>query len=340
MNKSIKSKGGAINSQNSTLNIKNSNFTENNSREGGAISCIDCKLNIYHVIFSDNKAIKGGALSIKNDYNNTSNITSSSFINNSVTSNKKKYSCHGGAIAISTMTMVNTSLYSIQNVNVTIDDTLFEMNNAFCPNHGNGGSIYLNSNSSYEGMISSHLEITNSHMISNMASHNGGAMFLLGTIALNMENVVFKDNVVSNGHGAVLYANVSQQSINSMLYQKQKSSLISSSWLKREDLLYVNNVLNDEMYALLINMKNVIFNGNRALNGNSGTLSLNNGIFTSMFNNYFKYNYAYKDAGCIELNRNSLLYIYNSTFTNNTAAIGNGGVITITDVIIIFLNLI
>lgn len=348
--------GGAVYiTRKSTLNIEDSNFTENEALfEGGAIYAAgDSETAVSGTTFTKNKTAhesdaKGGAVSV---HSATIDFDNATFTENSTCKN-------GGAIYVS-YTTIETF-----NSDVNIKNSHFEKNIA-----GNGGGAIYATKHTVETNEDEILNIKNTSFAENTAAF-GGAMYLTAFTDAYMKNVTFTKNTSasekSNAYGGAMYLTNSavaeidggQFTENSSTYCAGAVSLHSSARAIMNEVtaennsaptsagfLYVNNARLD-MYGSLVkgntagvnggafamynaavaNVNNTVFDSNKSLDGYAGAIYNTTVDTESVFHSTtFKNNTSPKFGGAMFVNNGAVLKMYNTVAENNSAQ--KGGVL-------------
>lgn len=278
--------GGAIYSyENSTMNIYNSNFTNNKvNNVGGAIdSETGALFNIINSNFINNTAnIEGGAIYAQDRYGAFpgSNITNSNFINNTAIRS-------GGACSINGKT------------NFTIINSTFINNKAI---NNNGGAI--------EDFYNTGFRIINSTFRNNQANLNGG---VINSYSITyIENSNFTDNKANNG--GVVYSGYAM-SINNSNFTNNTANTNGGGIFNNGLMIVSKNIMNGNN-ALLGKM---IYNiGNMSVLNltylNNSTITANNNTYVILYANLTD------DMGNTITGQNISFYV-NGTFIENQTVI-------------------
>ena len=287
--------GGAIRTENGTVSLLNSVFTNNTSLDGGAISTEYGFVSIIDSCFEKNSALvyAGGAVSSGAGVNATNSV----FRNNYAPA-------YGGAIFCWDVSKTH------------IRDSIFENNTS---NH-------------YGGAVSAAvgLEIINSLFTDNSATHYGGAITLWGNLTVKDSNFTCNSAQVAgaifdlskNSTVSITDSNFikNTQNTNGALYLTANSFISDSS--------FIGNGAKDGTTGAIENAQNMtvsncIFKNNYAVRswGNSvgGAIS-NYGENLNVVNSVFESNSAYSGGAIANFAGNA--NIYSSNFTNNSAVLG------------------
>lgn len=288
--------GGAIYNKLGQLNITGSQFTNNTSDRGsgGAIYTSDVA-NIISSVFSGNSSAFGGAV-----YSNGSllNIENSIFTGNNNPSTI--FHSAGGAIlsdadilTVSGSQFIGNYSYSMggaiaANSDTKIDNTLFKDNESATE----GGAVYnLNK-----------INITNSTFTNNYAGDSGGALYNDGGTAEIVQSVFDGNTAENTGGGAILNSNI---------------LTISNSEFKNNDTLGMGGAILNEAGA------ETKISSSEFSNNSSG---FGGALYGKLWSNFdaenvkFDSNTADTYGGAITTS--GAANIKNSTFSNNSAAIG------------------
>ncbi len=330
--------GGALENT-GDLNISNSIFSKNSSKEhdtsnlpsntsfgfGGAVLLISgSKVNIENVLFQNNIAANNGG-AIYNDKNSILNIRDSKFISNSAS---LKY---GGA------------LYN--EGNLYLRDTLFSKNNSkklggavglgdgeseivacdfkYNKSYLNGGALYLSPNSKKA-------KIVDSLFFSNSADKFGGGVF--NQASLEGDFLVFEKNEASLSGGGVYnfedsFFNLSNSLLKSNSAKSGGGGVLNAGEMEIEDSEISYNQTKEYgggikcLSGSNLSVKSGLISYNTASNG-AGAAVFNGGIL-KIYKSAIYLNEA-EDFGGGILNSKSKVYITNSTFYKNRANLGGG----------------
>ena len=209
--------GGGMFNQNSTLNINNVDFTNNdatgtlNTDGGGGMFNDATTLSLDGVDFIGNSSYRGGGLLLQNYSNMT--VLDGNFTNNTVLFSAGLYfdgKSAGGGILITTESFMRidgtaftgnqasdgggiTSIYT----NPVVNNAVFQNNHAvkadpWSPIYGSGGGYFAQRGSPV---------LTNAHFISNTADAYGGGADNYLTGNARYFNVVFQGNTAQYGGG-------------------------------------------------------------------------------------------------------------------------------------------
>lgn len=242
--------GGALNLDDSNVDILNCKFINNSANIGGAIYSRLSNLNISNTLFKNNHAnVSAGAIFYQEKQLSISNCN---FVNNSAYS--------GGAI------------YSNRKAStVIINETLFNDNHAFA-----GGSIldfesdnfYLNNcnftnSSSIDGgaltLLGTHSNINNCNFEENHAEYGGSIYHIWGQ--LNLVNSIFTNNTANNGGGIFIFTMDNVNITENHFINNNGYSIVSD----KEILNYQNNNFVNNSIFLNYKPNITIGNGNYTL---------------------------------------------------------------------------
>lgn len=290
--------GSSINHEGNIIKIIDCEFEGNTSFEnGGAIVCgWNSDLKITSSRFIENHANEGAAIC---NYNGRVSISKSKFQSN--TSQKS-----GGAIA-------NLGYGILEISGTEFADNYADKNGGAIINFGElkletsifKGNSTKNDGGAINNQRDATLEITGTEFNLNMAEKYGGALINYGEIDLNQS--IFKANTAVNDGGAISNQKIGKMNIldtefNDHHAEVAGGAIINFGRIFLKDSHFDNN--------------KTIFGGG-AINNQSGTLDINNNVFTN--------NVAEKNGGAI-INWKRMK-IQNSIFKSNTSN-GEGGAIT------------
>ncbi|KZX17124.1 putative outer membrane protein pmp20 precursor [Methanobrevibacter cuticularis] len=327
--------GGAIYCyENTTMNITNSNFTNNKvTYMGGAIDSETGTLfNISNSNFINNTAgSEGGAIYTQDRYGSFigSNITNSNFINNNATKN-------GGACSINgknNFTIINSTFINntaINNNGGAIEDyyniDLIIINSTFRNNQANlnGGTInsygityienstFTNNKANNGGAIYSRyaMSINNSQFINNTANTNGGGIFNTGLMLVSLNTMTGNTALLGN----MIY-NTGNMSVLNLTYLNNSTIIVDNN-----TYILLNATLTDDM-GNTVTGQNISFYVNGTLIGNQTSIEglvsinylVNHGIGTTTVTG----DYAGHDNRGITI-KNAQILITDETNVNGT----------------------
>ena len=183
--------GGGVYKVHATNNIKYCTFKNNSTTaDGGAILVYNSNATIEGCLFEGNKAANGGAIRIGGETTNlTATIKDCDFKNNEATN----ASNGGGAIS------------KVQAIALNATGCTFDGNKAI-----NGGALLINTTKD--------AIVANSTFANNVATTNGGALYLVGSDTITIDGCkMFLNTAVQ---GSAIYDNASQVSIitNNVIY--------------------------------------------------------------------------------------------------------------------------
>ncbi len=190
--------GGAIvNVNGGTVVVRSSKISSSQSLEGGAIGN-EATLNIINSELTDNSAEFGGALHITGG---TLNITDSSITGNSSTDDGGAIWCENSAVIISDSTLTQNdsdasggAIWS-ENSTMIISDSTLTQNDS----DGSGGAIRMDK---------AELKITGSVLSGNRSGYLGGAIYTdayYAKLYTIIENTQLRENVAEDGGGALAH---------------------------------------------------------------------------------------------------------------------------------------
>ena len=211
--------------------------TDSNTHYGGAISMTASSTNQARIgtitnswfegnrVTSSNRTIDGGAIGLNKSL--ISNITNTTFKNNSAYKTGSNYGPYGGAIFLD----ANSTISNINNVDFIENYALLNSN----ANAGAGGGAITN-----EGVIT---KITNSLFDGNYAQNksnsytvhgNGGAIYNTGTIS-ELSNSVFRNSKAigtkGNGHGGAINNGKTITTFKNNLFENNSASSVNlNAW--------------------------------------------------------------------------------------------------------------
>ena len=300
--------------------LKNINFINANATNGAAISLTNSSFEITNSKFINNNALENGGaiyISVGSALTTTSTIINSSFINN------KAY--NGGAgyvdddwVLISNSTFKNN--FASRNggaliwigMNGTVEKSNFINNTA---NLGDGGALYLYpdvSESIFEGINI----INSSSFINNKAEFNGGSIYCSGLFTL-MRNSQFRFDKARNG--GAMYLDVGSAISNCTFFKETALGSGGAIYLSANNDL--SALKEDNPFLKYIGVRDSkIINCTAAINGGGGYAA---GDYGYVMNVSFINNNAGHDGGAGYIAGNYGI-LSNSTFINNLAAHDGG----------------
>ena len=288
-----------------TLNVINSNFTNNKAyATGGAIRAEKISnVKVINSKFRNNLANVGGAIHL--EFCNNINVEYSDFINNSgLTSGGAIYS-NDSSLNIYESNFISNSGKMGGSI-MTIKGSSFIFKSIF-----NNNKATLDESANYGGAIlvmGSILKINGSEFKDNEAKIYGGAICSLSSSTVNIDNSTFDNNKASQDAGAILSASstldIIKSTFNNNKANKEGGAIKTDSTLKIIESTFTNNKA--EQYG-------------GAIVAASSTLD----IIKSTFDN----NKANIDGGAIKTS--SIFKTIESTFTNNKAEQYGGAIYSI-----------
>ena len=305
--------GGAVyNDARFTFN-NSASFTGNSATNGGGAIFNAGTLTVNNATFggtatgAGNTADNGGAIfNDTGDRSIVTNITNSSFVNNSATS-------YGGAIDHRTGTM-------------NIDNTSFTGNYSTEKNNSQGGAILLRLQPAKAEM-----HITNSVFTSNRASEDGGAISAFAN--LTIDNTDFIGNSVGNGGGAIL---VGSESVSEITGNGVKGVFRSNTSETRGGAIATRHKSQGDNINAKLDISGIKFIGNSATTDggafyNDFFNSTTNAGYTTVASSVFENNTA-NNGGAVYnddvdfASHTVALKVSDSTFTGNTATADGGAI--------------
>ncbi|AWX33168.1 Ig-like domain repeat protein [Methanosphaera sp. BMS] len=334
--------GGAIYNT-GTLNINNTNFTENTATgqigygEGGAIYNTGT-LTITNTNLNNNTATgqeygdgDGGA--IYNAYGGTINITQSNLTQNTATGQEYGdgdggaiYNAYGGTINITQSNLtqntatgqlegVGGAIYNAYGGTLNITQSNLTQNTATGQNNGCGGAIH----NSYGGT----LNITQSNLTQNTAtgqtSGEGGAIHNTGTLTITQSNLTQNTATgQTSGEGGAIYniygtINMTQSKLNENTANGQYNGVGGAIYNEDGTLNITQSNLNNNTAT---GQQNGV--GGAIHNAYGGNLNINDSIL--------EYNNATKNGGAIN-NVNGSITLNNTNLTYNNATEYGGAIV-------------
>ena len=311
--------GGAINCENCDLTIIRCNFTNNKASEkGGALYLKESSVNVVNTSFTQNNAPTGGSIYIEVG---ALNIDNSTFAENQAFEAGSIYNEEIGVITIrNTKFASNTAKYggAIRNEqgSLTITDDEFTGNHA----DYNGGAVYnsgfvdisnskfANNTAQYGGAINNYdhdMIISNTQFANNTAAEYGGAINNENG-GLEIESTNFTQNTARYG-GAI---------------ENRYQLNIDNCRLESNNAHYGGAIDNDMGEAII---ENTQFKNNTA--SRYGGAVYNDNGKTSITNTGFTQNTA-RYGGAVA-SENGEMEITNANFTKNTAEQHGGAVHTL-----------
>ena len=296
--------GGIYAKDKSDVKIERANFISNGSDAKGGGVFLGGKSFVNDSIFSKNSANDGGAAAFFKK-------SIASLINVRFVENKALGEDLGGGGAV----------FNFQG-ELFIDRSKFEGNYAL----GEGGGALENmgdlniSNSIFSGNLAK--EHDASKLPSNTSFGFGGALLLIDSSKVNIDNVLFQNNTASNSGGAIY------NDKNSLLNIKDSKFISNSASLKFGGALYNegNLYLRDSLFSK---------NNSKKLGGAIGVGDGESEIIACDF----KYNKSYLNGGALYLSPNTKkAKVLNSLFFSNSAAKFGGGIFNQTSLEGDFLN--
>ena len=349
--------GGAIYLKNANLTINDTDlnsvvFDENvASSGGGAIAALgEGQININGGLFKNNSAgTAGGAIYL--NCKGTHTFVNSTFINNYSTSNGGAIWIYRGITAsISSCNFIDNSgknggaLYVDSGSNVTIDNSIFEGNNAFGlekDENGNGGAIAI------YGANTTTVNISNSDFTNNLANVAGGAIYNKNA-RLYISGITNFDSNTAVSHGGAIVVgnsprfeitgtasftnNIAQNSTGGAIYITKVTGEV-----KIEGAVFYDNSSKTFGGAIYLHTSELTLDGctfgkskhGNKTNGNGGAIYVSTYGVLNIKDSSFNYNSA-KNGGAISLNNGYSINIENSSFIGNSST-GNGGAICLND---------
>lgn len=302
--------GGAIYSNNSTVNIKNTIFDGNASGYyGGAIKVEECELDISNSDIINSVGGTGAAIH--------ANISSLTINGLDLTENT---SALNGIIYSNGKTSTITNLTATDNTAVS------------------GGVLYLSS--------TANVTLKDSNLTANEVTSCGGVCYAKGSSVLNLQNTVVKNNSASSG-GAIFSTenstiNVTDTTfsentanLGGAIYTDAVSATISGTTFEKNSAHLGGAIYSD--YGT-VNFNDNTFNQNTATKnsaekqGNGGAICVVGGTATGTGNNVFDTNSAENHGGAVYVSYYTVedtqekipgvLNVTDGTFQNNTALAG------------------
>lgn len=307
-NNKTKDKGSGICALSSYLTIVDSNFTNNVSgNQGGVVSVQNTDLTVRGSIFDNNSLPNqhiGSAInSSRGNISNTAKFEHSNILidNSKFTNNSNR--------AIS----VENEPYDADKSILKITNSLFDGNKKLSTGQ-KGGAIYVNN---------SITEIKDSNFTNNIASEYGGAINDESKRS-SYENVIFKNNQASSKGGALNLFRSKSVETNANL----KNVLFESNKAENAGAIYVGD-------DLVLKVTNASFINNQAKGSqdmyeiSGGAIANENDVKATFINSTFSGNKAINDGsgsswgGAISsTDSRSEISLINTTITNNTAKKG------------------
>lgn len=357
--------------------IEDNEITYNNAEAGGGINCFDCTADIQYNYINYNYASgRGGGISIKG-----SNASPTISNNYEIIHNKAEWSGGGINIAYNATPEISNNTISFNRVldrissltrqdfggggisivdyssggTIDIDHNTIEGNEVFIDENtsyaGNGGGIYINTNTSTVCNI-----IDNSITNTNYAYNNGGGICIVNTPGLTtIKNINYLQNSISQnycyGNGGGIYVE------NSYAIIQECKILGNTSLGEGGGIFYSGLISNNDL--IFIVMKNTI--SDNTSYGNGGGLYVENVISPDKMLirlNYIENNIASYSGGgiyaddissyALEITNNLIdnceatdgagiyfddnisdPYINNNTIADNTASNDGGGIYSV-----------
>ena len=324
--------GGVIyTSQNSSVDIIDCAFSNNNSSFGGVMAIYnESSFNIIQSTFSNNHADhNGGVINIETSYDSSLTIINCSFSNNNA-------SLDGGVILTLSASSFNVSSSSFTENNASrggvmfsFADASFDINNSIFTNNAAdvlGGVVFATHHSSFN--------IRNSTFTNNTAGRLGGVIVASGNASFDIDNSTFTKNRAEIWGGVMVATynssfNVSKSTFsnNSAVYGGVMGTFKNSSFNVSYSMFIYNNaayggVMVTTEYSLF-NIRNNIFTNNRADRGGGVMATYGHSSF-DIDNNIFTNNRADRGGGVMATYGYSSFDIDNNIFTNNIADRGGG----------------
>jgi parallel beta-helix repeat protein/predicted outer membrane repeat protein len=241
------------------------------------------EVDISGCTFYNNEALEDGGGVFANNPSTNSNINNNTFESNDASGN-------GGGLFVS----------SCSN-QISIDDNTFISNTAY-----NGGGIYFD-----DLDISYPSTITVNTFNNNIATNNGGGLFVSATTLETFNEGVFNGNQAENGAGAF----ISETEISNFTYNDFDNNTANT----RGGGAYLNESKIKLKLCKIIN--------NNASNGDGGGVCIigehSSGDDNEFFNNLIAVNTASGNGGGIYTERSFVSY--NNTIADNQAQYGAGG---------------
>eukprot|EP01084_Bolivina_argentea_P006598 12506_1 len=317
--------GGGLSTVASAVTAMNSQFEHNKAfYEGGGIYIDDSSISVIDSVFSGNNAIVAGGGAVSMSISNmlilsSLSIESSSFVDN--------YGQIGGALLITDTTA--SSLCKMTNiVNVT-----FWSNEAI-----SGAALYMYSSCSS-------IVFNMSYFITNFASNGGTVVLDINyNIPQVMQNTIFDSNVASYDAGAILIyrSNLHIKDcdfISNIAGQNGGAIYVSSLYSSNNELVLYNCLLNDntadnnggtiyseKQTSLIIDSSNVTSN---VANNAGGGLYLHGEFY--IFDCIFSNNYAFNQGGCISVQNEAFVDVFDTVFINCSSNGIGGALFSISD---------
>ncbi len=290
--------GGAIDLQSGSVDITNSNFSDNvaNAGHGGAIDLdpTNAELTITDSSFERNSsATEGGALFTEGDVN----ITNSSFIDNTAVQS-------GGAISQAG----NTSS------TLTILDSTFTTNRATSTalNQGDGGAVHVDADGP--------TIIRRTNFASNSATNDGGAISIVGSSDVLLDDVDILNNNALGDDGGGIYLS------NDASLQLQNSRLVGNIAVGHGGGLSLRANSQAQVSDTIFQANQSQLNGGAIANtsSNSNSLSIVRSTFST--NQVLSGSSASGDGGAIFIDGDGSTTISGTTFSDNTTTFDGGAI--------------
>ena len=301
-NNSTPSKGGAINSYNSTLHISDSGFYHNEALVGGGLCLEFSTATVSNSTFVKNSAVGGGAAFVMQ---NSSLVISHSF-SESVYDLNYTFSNGGGSIfsggssllifgtvfESSVATSFCGAICSVANSSIVIEDSQFQNNSVQDKAVGKGGSLCIGKNSS--------AKLSNVYFFGNNALA-GGAIYAFDFCHITIYNNTIEANT---GSAIAFYNNVHSKIYISSFFDNLASYKGGGAIVSKA--------------GCILHVTKTLFKANKAIG--SGGVFFGEGILSFFHNCSFIDNFAFK--GGVLAAANSNVELFTSNFMNNSATEG------------------
>ena len=331
--------GAVINLYKSSVQLTNSNFTDNKCLSmRGIVELNSCESLVDNCIFNGNEAREAAAIAA--DGGNKITITNSKFTNNGIsgTGFGGVFNSQSTPMEIRNSEFINNSASGTNpwgGVGMFASATFDVINSTFINNTAKnqamstddgknlGGAIYAQSNAT--------VNIVNSTFISNNAANKGGALYAQGGANFVISGSEFINNSAVNG-GAIYSKEGSSSSVKNSYFENNTASSggainLYSGNLDVDNSTFVNNSAdygnNTDDYggAIYVPSGNLDIDNSTFVNNSAdyGGAIANNAPSFTLQNSYFENNSATYYGGAIQANS---LALQNSTFINNVAKTG------------------
>lgn len=305
------------------------NFPSNRAKVGGALFIDSSNISINYSHFDGNSANIGGAIFSQMGSNIT--ISNCTFLYNAATGCKSKQGCsftyyrygclsepqycHGGAIFISTGTLIVTNSTFMNNTAnstggaiVLSQGRLFEANNVF----RNNGVASLKKGGVIAAYDGSKLTMDSSYYEQSEA-YDGGVFYVHLQCSITMDSVIFNSNRASGGQGGVMFAHSTSITVNNSFFNMNKAEGTSTGGRMHGGVIYA-------VSGVSIAINSSYFANNHANNG--GIVFARDSNIT-IDNSSFDHNHVQRDGGTISIFSSSITVRY-SSYNNNQANMTGG----------------